>query len=167
MTPTSRKHLANIFLFALTISFLILLGGGNYETINVTHRVASAPPKSLAMFQGPYGFFPIFFWIIFHPLTELLFVLALIFNWKVSRYRRKLLLIAFGGTIIIRVVTMLYFAPETGVIASAPFSDTVDPELLLRTQVWERLNYVRLAAYYGIGVLLVFAVNRSVVDSRQ
>jgi hypothetical protein len=165
----SKTSLANIFLFALTVSFLILLGGGNYEAINVTHRVASAPPKSLAMLQGPYGFFPIFFWIIFHPLTELLFVLALIFNWRVSRYRRKLLIIAFSGTILIRIITMLYFAPETGVIASAPFSDTVDQALLERTQLWETLNYFRLAAYYIIAVILIFAVNRNTdrVDSTR
>lgn len=163
--PTS-KNLANIFLFALTISFLILLGGGNYETVNIVHRVASAPPKSLAMFQGPYRLFPVFFWAFFHPLTELLFVLALIFNWKVSMYRRKLLLIAFGGMVVLRIVTMLYFAPETGVITSVPFSDTVDPQLQERMQRWEFWNYLRLAVNYAIAVLLIFAVNRN-VERRQ
>jgi len=161
MISSKRIALANVFLFALTISFFILLGGGNYEAINVTPKLVSAPPKSLAMLQGSYGFFPVYFWIIFHPLTELLFVLALIFNWKVSPYRRKLLIIAFAGTILIRGVTMLYFAPETGVITAAPFSDTVDQSLVDRAQLWQSMNYIRLAAYYSIGVLLLFAVNRN------
>jgi len=163
----SRIRLSNLTIIALTLSFLILLGGGNYEAINVTHKVASAPPQSLSMLQGPYGFFPIKFWIIFHPLTELLFVVALIFNWRVSIFRRRMLLFCFAGTILIRVVTMLYFAPETGVIASASFSDTVDLALTKRAQRWEQLNYLRLAGYYAIGIALLFAVNRNVDHAKK
>jgi len=165
MTTQTKLRLANISLFALTISFLILLGGGNYEAINVTPKLVSAPPRSLAMMQGPYGFFPVFFWIVFHPLTELLFILALILNWKVSPYRRRILIFAFAGTIVIRIVTVLYFAPETGVIAEAPFADVVDPALFERAQLWQSMNYVRLLAYYLIGVSLLFAVNRNIPES--
>ena len=152
--------LANISLFALVISFTILLGGGNYEAINVTHKVASAPPHSLSMMQGPYGFFPVVFWIIFHPLTELLFVLSLIFNWRIP-HRRTLLLVAFAGTIVLRVVTMLYFAPETEVITGVPYAETVDTGIMARAQRWENWNYLRLAGYYAVAIILLFAVNRS------
>src|SRR5688572_19864188 len=155
MTLTTRMKLANISLFILTLSFLILLGGGNYETLNVSRVIASDPPRSLAMLQGPYKFFPVPFWVLFHPISELFFILALIFNWKLSSHRRKLLLFAFGGAVIIRVLTLLYFAPEAGVIANAPYSDTVDEVLKSRAQLWVNLNYVRLAADYGIAILLL------------
>jgi hypothetical protein len=161
-----KHRLANITLFALTVSFLILLGGGNYEALNVTQKLASAPPKSLAILQGEYRFFPVPFWIIFHMLTEILLVAALVFNWRVSLYRRKVLLFVCAGALILRVVTMIYFAPETGAIASAPFSNTVDPELLARAQRWEFWNYIRLGAYYVLGITLLFAVNRSLVTKR-
>src|SRR5688572_28011886 len=106
MTFGTRKKLANISLFILTISFLILLGGGNYEAINVSRVIASAPPKSLAILQGPYKFFPVPFWVLFHPISELFFILALGFNWKASLYRRKLLLYAIGGALVLQVVTL-------------------------------------------------------------
>jgi hypothetical protein len=141
---------------------LILLGGGNYEAITVTHKIASAPPRSLSMIQGPYGFFPVLFWIIFHPLTDALVMLALIFNWKLSLFRRRILLVSFAITILIRLATFLYFAPETGVITGVNSTDTIDLEMVERAQRWEALNLIRLAAYYTIGVLLLFAVNRNI-----
>jgi hypothetical protein len=156
-----KFKLANISLFALTISFIILLGGGNYEAINVVGKLASAPPRSLAMLQGPYRFFPVPFWATFHTLTEILFVIALILNWKVSKERRKILLYCFAGAMLIRAVTMLYFAPETGVIAGATYSDTVDPQLLERAQLWKNLNIIRLVSHYAIAIMLIIAVNKN------
>lgn len=93
MNPAATRCVANFSLLALAFFYLIMLGGGNYEQINVTHVVASAPPKSFAMMQGSYGFNPVKFWVIFRPLTILLFIVALVFNWKISEQRRKLLLI--------------------------------------------------------------------------
>lgn len=161
MTFDTRKKLANTSLFVLTLFFLILLGGGNYEAINVGRVIASAPPKSLAMLQGPYKFFPVPFWVLFHPLSELFFVFALIFNWKISPYRRKLLLYAISGAVLLHLATTFYFAPETGVIAEAPYSDTVDETLKSRAQLWVNLNYIRLGVQYVIAILLLFAVNRN------
>lgn len=158
---TLRQKLANITLFATTIFFFILLGGGNYEAINITPKIVKAVPQSLSMLQGPYGFSPIKFWVVFHPLAELLLILALIFNWRVSTYRRKILVPVMVVVILIHLATLTYFAPETGVIASATYSDSIDPTLTARAQRWESLNYLRLAGYYLIAIALLFAVNRN------
>jgi hypothetical protein len=93
-------------------------------------------------------------------------VVALIFNWKVSIERRKILIFCFGGAMLIRAVTMLYFAPETGVIAGAAYSDSVDPQLLDRAQLWKNLNIIRLLAHYVIAVFLIIAVNKNLTSSR-
>ena len=164
---TLRQKLANITLFAATIFFFILLGGGNYEAINITPKIAKAVPQSLSMLQGPYGFLPIKFWVIFHPLAELLLILALIFNWRVSIYRRKILIPVMAVVILVHLATLTYFAPETGVIASAPYSDTIDATLTARAQRWESLNHLRLAAYYAISIALLFAVNRNMDSVRK
>ncbi|HEY3405781.1 MAG TPA: hypothetical protein VGK59_20495 [Ohtaekwangia sp.] len=164
MTFTTRRKLANITLFMLTLTSLILLGGGNYETLNITRVIASDPPRSLAMLQGPYRFFPVPFWALFHPLSILFLILSLIFNWNISLYRRKLLLIVAGAMLLLTLATQLYFAPETGVIANAPYSDTVDEVLKSRAQRWVNLNYIRLAVDYGIAVILLLAVNRNIVS---
>lgn len=133
--------MANFTLLSLTLFYLIMLGGGNYEQLNVTSVVASAPPKSLAMIQGPYGFSPIAFWATFRPLTILFFILALIFNWNISPDRRKLLVIAFLIDIAVTIATFSYFAPETGVIATAPFDENlIDLSLQARAQQWQTNN---------------------------
>src|SRR6187551_3681175 len=109
MVSPFRIKLANIFVFALTLFYIIMLGGGNYEQLNVTHTITSDLPKSLSMMQGPYGFNPVKFWVIFRPITILLFILSLIFNWSISRARRNLLMVSFLIDIATTVATFLYF----------------------------------------------------------
>jgi hypothetical protein len=66
--------------------------------------------------------------------------------------------------IVITITTFTYFAPEAGVIATAPFDNTrIDASLLDRAQLWKDLNLVRLIAFYLVGILLLFVVNRNVV----
>jgi uncharacterized membrane protein len=70
----------------------------------------AAPPSSLIFFQKPYGLDFKAFWIITHGIHELIFITALIFNWKI-RKRRNLILLVLAGHIAVRVWTLLYFAP--------------------------------------------------------
>lgn len=157
------KRIANVILFALTLLYLIMLGGGNYEHINVTPVITQAPPLSSAMLQGPYGFSPIRFWVTFRPLTILLFVAALAVHWKQSRQRRNLLLMAFLLDVLVTLATFLYFAPETGVITQYSASAThVDAGLLNRALLWKNLNLLRLLTMYGAAVILLLAVNRNI-----
>lgn len=155
-----NRKIANGTLITLALAYLIMLGGGNYEHMTITGLVASAPPKSLYMLQGPYGFSPIKFWVMFRPLTILLFIIAIVSNWHYSPFRRKLLLIAFAMDIAVTAATFLYFAPETGLIAGATYQENVvDQALLHRAQLWKNWNVVRLGGFYLNGVLLLLAVN--------
>src|SRR5689334_18316855 len=115
MLESYRLKLADISLISLALFYIMMLGGGSYEQLTVTNVVTSAPPKSLYMLQGSFGFKPMIFWIIFRPITILFFLFAIITNWKHSS-RKKLLLIAFCIDAITTVATFAYFAPETGVI---------------------------------------------------
>src|SRR6478736_593861 len=114
MLNSYKFKLTDVSLICLTLFYIMMLGGGSYEQLTVTTVVTSAPPKSLYMLQGPFGFKPIIFWIIFRPITIILFLLAVVANWKNSR--RKLLLFAFGIDLITTIATFTYFAPETGTI---------------------------------------------------
>lgn len=121
--------------------------------------VASAPPKSLSVLQGPYGFNPVKFWGTFRPLTILLFTMALFSNWKYSPARRRLLIIAFAIDLAVTAATFFYFAPETGVIAEVPFDmNEVNNDLYQRAQLWKDLNLMRLAAFYLAGILLLVSL---------
>jgi hypothetical protein len=168
MQLSIHQRLANITLFALVLSYIIMLGGGTYEHLNVTPVITSAPPKSLSMLQGPYGFTPVKFWGTFRPITILFFILSLIFNWRISRTRRKLLIISFIVDIAVTISTFTYFAPEAGVIARAPFNSTlIDSALLERAQLWKHLNLIRLMAFYLTSVMLLFTLNTNVVEKSR
>lgn len=154
----TRIQLGALTLMGLTLAYAMMLGGGMYEQVNVTHKIASAPPQSLAMMQGPYGFHPLRFWIIFRPITILLFLISLALLWK-SDVRTRVAG-AFAIDMLITVATYAYFAPETGVIAGVPFAETIDPALQLRAQRWETWNWVRVSAFFAGCWLLLVAVRK-------
>ncbi len=160
----TRQSIANHCLILLALFYVIMLGGGNYEHLNVTPVVASAPPKSLAMLQGEYRFSPLKFWGIFRPISIVLFIAAIALNWNASAARRKLLLFAFAIDILVTIATYTYFAPETGKIISAPFSNTVDDDLKAILQRWAFLNNFRLGAIYLGAWLILLALNKPLFD---
>ena len=156
-----RSRFATTVLFLLTLFYIIMLGGGTYEQITVTSVVSSAPPKSLSMLQGDYGFNPVRFWVLFRPLTILLFIGAIILNWP-SSLRRKLILIAFAFDCCVTLATFLYFAPETGVIMNTEFnSEIASTGLFERMQLWKKLNWIRLLLFYISSILLLLGINQS------
>lgn len=155
-----QYRIANLVLFALVLAYLVMLGGGSYEHINVTPVVTQAPPLSNAMLHGPYAFSPIKFWVTFRPITILLFLAAIALHWRISARRRNLLLLAFALDILITIATFTYFAPETGVITR--YSETataVDSEQLARALLWKNLNTMRLLVMYAGSVVLLLALN--------
>jgi hypothetical protein len=156
-----KQQLAQYSLIVLALFYLIMLGGGNYEQLNITTLVASAPPKSLYILQGEYGFKPFTFWIIFRPLTILLFIAALILNWNVSPYRRKLIIAAFSIDILVTIATYTYFAPETENILGTTYTDFVDSTLAARATLWKNLNWLRLGGFYLGGILLLTALSKA------
>lgn len=161
MINSSRLKPADASLIALALFYLIMLGGGNYEQLTITNLVTSAPPKSLYILQGPYGFKPMIFWVIFRPVTILLFVIAIILNWNHSRQRKKFLVVAFGIDMLATIATFTYFAPETGVIASAKHDPTfVDQIQFQRAQLWKNLNWIRLGGFYLGSMLILFALRQ-------
>ncbi|HEV8514889.1 MAG TPA: hypothetical protein VGQ59_16505 [Cyclobacteriaceae bacterium] len=162
MLNSSRPKLADISLISLALFYIVMFGGGCYEQLTITNLVTSAPPKSLYILQGPYGFKPMIFWIIFRPITILLYLLTLIANWNYSVRRRKLLLLAFSIDLITTVATFTYFAPETGVIAGAAYhQDIINKALLERAQLWKNLNWLRISGFCVGSILLLTAINQN------
>lgn len=153
----NRTILANVFLVLLALFYLIMLGGGTYEVMNVGSKLSQAPPRSFQMLDGPYGFNPVKFWVIFRPITILLFILAIVTNWP-YRGRRLALTFAFCIDICITVTTFSYFAPEIGSITSVGFQDRVDINLAARVAQWESLNLIRLAAFYVVSLAILASI---------
>ena len=148
-----------LILVAASISFITVIGGAIYEHLTMVPVWSSAAPASLAMFQGPYAVAAMKFWIPIHPITVALLVAALVFNWKTPR--RKPILVVLVGYLVVLGVTFAFFVPEILAITGSPYSDSVDPELTKRANVWESLSLVRLAWLLVLAVLLLLGLSRS------
>src|SRR5688572_415485 len=139
-------------LYALTcLSFSAIIGAAIYEHTALWPAAFSAVPKSLSVFQGPYRLDAAMFWMFVHPVTLLLFVITLVISWKTNR--RRHLLIAIGGYVVILLATFSFFVPELLELTGTPYSHTVDASLQSRASRWVTLSLIRLA------VLIVLAMN--------
>lgn len=145
-------------LMTLICGYFIIVGAEVFGHVVVGTTAFAAPPRSLAMFEGPYGYDSAAFWDIFPPITAALFVLALALNWKGPR--RTLILIAFIGFLLIGATSYLYVYPQFRDIVYVGFSDTVDPGLRARGLRWTTMAWVRWGITLLFGLMLLIALRR-------
>ncbi|HVQ55256.1 MAG TPA: hypothetical protein VMS29_00745 [Pyrinomonadaceae bacterium] len=147
-----------IVLILASISFIIVIGGAVYEHVGLVPVWASAAPASLTMFQGEYAIRPFRFWMPIHPITVVLLLLALAFNWKTER--RNFILTTIVGYAIVLAVTFLYFVPELMSIIQSVYATTTDPELTQRAQSWEFRSQIRLGSMLIMAFILLFGLSK-------
>jgi hypothetical protein len=142
MASTIRIQWANFFFLASTVLLLMQIGAALWETVNVVPLMSKAPPASFHIFQGDYGLTYDFFWITTHAVIELSLITTLILNWK-DKSRRKILFFVMGIYILVRIWTILYFAPTVMSFWTYPYSNTVDEALRQRVKTWGILSIIR------------------------
>ncbi|MFT3793788.1 hypothetical protein [Flavobacterium sp.] len=148
------------FIYALAcLSFAVVIGGAVYEHLAVVPRWTMAPPASLSMFQGEYGLNPTAFWKPIHPITLLLFATSLVLSWKWKR--RKNILIATIGYVIVLVVTFAFFVPELIALTTTAYSQTIDIGLVKRAKLWEMLSLVRLTVLIMLSLVLFLGMTKN------
>jgi len=146
-------------LYALTcLSFVVIVGAAIYEHTALWPAAFSEPPRSLSVFQGPYRLNAAIFWMSVHPVTLLLFVITLIVSWKTAR--RKNILIAMGGYVIILLTTFSFFVPELIALTGTPYSDTVDASLQTRGSRWITLSLIRLVVLLVLTMTLLLGLTK-------
>lgn len=149
-----------ILFFLLTLFYLVMLGGGTYEQLNITLPVTRQMPESLAILKGDYGFNPVRFWALLRPLTIVLFLLTLILHWRTDY--RNWLLIAFLVDCVITGATFIYFAPQTSLLIDAAQPEVgLTPALKQSILQWKNLNWVRLSAFYLASGFILIAWSKS------
>jgi uncharacterized membrane protein len=154
MENTYRYPKATRWLFYAICAYFIMNGAQVWETALMVPAWTAAPPSSLIFFQKPYGLDFKVFWIVIHGVHEIIFITALVFNWKIKK-RRNLILLVLAGHIAVRVWTLLYFAPTIITFQQLPYSDTVDIALQEKAAHWRNLNYVRVAIFFALNFLLI------------
>ena len=159
------KPTKNLLLMLACLTFIIVIGAGTYEHVTMVPRWKLAPPSSLTMFQGEFGINPGNFWRFIHPINLLLLIIALVLNWKTTR--RKNILIALGGYIIIIVATATYFVPELMKIMATPFANTINADLQARAALWEKLSLCRLVVMIVLALQLLSCLTKSPESNRS
>lgn len=161
-TPSPRYvRRALMWLVATTGVYFLLNGAQIFETLAVVPYWTAAPPVSLALFHGPYALDFTAFWIIFHSVHELTFLVAIACAWKLPAVRRWLLVL-FAAHVALRVWTVAYFAPTLIAFQELPASAVPDEALRDQAAVWTDLNYLRVAAFLAISFALLPLVARLV-----
>jgi hypothetical protein len=147
-------NLRNLTLMALVACGLMQIGAQLYALSVVASTVSAAPPRSFAMLQGEYGYNSSAFWNTVPTITFVLFIIALVANWKTPR--RKLLLLALTLFVIGGLVAGLYLEPAFDQMKAIGFRDEVDPVLQRRAARWYALDWTvwSLGAVAGVALLL-------------
>ena len=153
-------NLRNITLMALVAFCLMQIGAQLYALSVVASTVSAAPPRSFAMLQGEYGYNSSAFWNTVPPITFVLFVIALVANWKTPR--RKLLLLALALFVSAGLVAGLYLEPVFDEMKAIGFRDEVDPLLQRRAARWYALDWAVWSLGAVAGVTLLVALIRPV-----
>jgi hypothetical protein len=149
---------AALWLMITTVIYFLMNGAQLFETALIVPAWTPNPPASFHVFQGEYGLDFKVFWIVFHSIHEVTFILAIIFCWRLTGIR-KWLLILFAIHFAVRVWTLAYFAPNIIEFQQMPYSQTSDTELLQRTIEWQNLNYLRVAVFIAVSLGLIPLLN--------
>ena len=156
----NELNLRNLTLMALVACGLMQIGAQLYALSVVASTVSAAPPRSFAMLQGEYGYNSSAFWNTVPTITFVLFVIALVANWKTSR--RKLLLLALTLFVVGGLVAGLYLEPIFDEMKAVGFRDQVDPVLQSRAARWYALDWTVWGLGAVAGVILLLALIRPV-----
>ena len=151
-----RVDVPNLTLAALVSSCFIQIGAQLFALVVVASTLAEAPPRSFAMLAGEYGYDSSGFWNIVPAITSVLFLVALIGNWKTGR--RRLLLFAFALFVIGSLIAGLLVEPIFSEMSAVGYSDRVDSVLQSRAAKWYALDWMLWGVAASAGVALLLAL---------
>jgi hypothetical protein len=148
----------NLTLIALIGSCLIQTGAQLFAVSIIASTLSEAPPRSFAMLQGEYGYNSSSFWEIVPSITILLFIIALIANWKTQR--QKLILFALTLFIIAGLLAGFFLEPLFADIIKQGYSDQIDTALQVQAQRWYIFDWMVWTLSLVSGLTLLAALTR-------
>ena len=158
-------NLRNLTLAALVASCFIQIGAQLFALVVIGGTVSQAPPRSFAIFAGEYGYNSSGFWNTVPAITALLFIMALVANWKTAR--RKLVLLALAFFVAGAVMAGLLVEPVFSEMMTVGYSDRVDPALQARVAKWHTLDWMLWGVAASAGVALLLALIQPVATQQQ
>ena len=146
------RTIADLSLIPAVIGALLQAGAQLFAIAVVVGTVTAAPPRSLAMYAGAYGYNSGPFWEVMPTVTLGLLLIALVGNWKTPR--RRLLLAAVALFIAAGLFTVFVMGPAQEAVVGAGYRDTVDEALRAQAARWHLLDWAAWALTLSTGVIL-------------
>lgn len=151
--PTLRTPtIPNLSLIPAVVAALLQAGAQLFAIAVVVGTVTEAPPRSLAMYAGEYGYDSGPFWEVMPTVTLGLLLIALVGNWRTTR--RRLLLAAVALFIAAGLFTVFVMGPAQEAVVGAGYSDAVDEALRVQAVRWHMLDWASWALTLSVGVVL-------------
>lgn len=140
---------AEIWLGITTLIYFLMNGAQIFETLVFVPKWTSSPPDNFKLLLDAKGVSLKSFWIVFHSLHEITFILAIIFCWKIDPVRNWLLIL-FTVHFAIRIWTLTFFAPN--IIDFQTMAETLSSSknVIDRVSLWKVLNYVRVLLFVTV-----------------
>ncbi len=156
MKDITMNHLtrAEIWLCITTLIYFMMNGAQIFETLVFVPKWTASPPSNFKLLLDGQGAGLKFFWIVFHSLHEITFILAIIFCWKIAPVRNWLLIL-FAVHFAVRVWTLSFFAPNIIEFQKIAETPSLTKNLTARTSLWQTLNYVRVAIFIAVSIGLI------------
>ena len=151
-------NIRNIALMALVFSCFMQIGGQLFAISVLVSTITEAPPRSFAILEGEYSYDSSGFWSTVPPITALLYVVALITNWKTQR--RMLLLVSLALFVCSGLIAGLMLEPEFAKMVATGYRDIVDLKLQSRAARWYYLDWAAWGVIVLAGLSLLLALSR-------
>ena len=145
---------AEIWLYITALIYFLMNGAQLFETFVFVPKWVGSPPDNFNLLLDGRGTSLKTFWIIFHSLHEITFILAIIFCWKIFPVRNWLLIL-FAIHFAVRVWTPSYFAPNIIDFQKISETPSLAEDLINRVSLWQTLNYIRVAIFIAVSLGLI------------
>ncbi len=130
---------------ASIITYLILLltkiignGASLFAFVVIVLTLASSPPESFSMIEGEYGYDSSIWWDVFPNVDLVVFLIALITNWKTDR--RKWLLISFAIGLLSAIYAIFLLEPIQTTVKTNALAESVPSDIFEQTQTWVKID---------------------------
>ncbi|UUC44118.1 transposase [Flavobacterium cerinum] len=145
---------AEIWLCITTLIYFLMNGAQIFETLVFVPKWTTSPPDNFHLLLDGKGASLKNFWIIFHSIHEITFVVAIVFCWKIDPVRNWLLIL-FVIHFAVRVWTLSFFAPNIIDFQKVAETPSLAIDLVNRISLWQKLNYVRVVIFIAVSVGLI------------
>ncbi|TGK86993.1 hypothetical protein EHQ24_05200 [Leptospira noumeaensis] len=148
--------LAKYSLFLNLLVYFLMNGSQIFETLVFVPRWAKGNVPNFQILNTEVKSANLkYFWILFHSIHEIIFLISLLFCYQIEGIGNSLVLL-FVLHMAVRVWTVVYFAEKIIRFQSLANSASDYPlKISNEIRMWVFLNYFRVSIYIGISVLMI------------